>query len=183
MNEPMRRKKSVLSILALSVFLLASGNARAANSGNAKAAKLISQSGSWKAFINTENGKKICFIGSEPKKSTGKYSKRGDAYVLVTHRPAERARNVVSISAGYTYKPSSEAVISIGDQSFNLFTDGGAAWAYDAKADKAITRAMKAGLVMIVRGTSARGTRTTDTYSLKGFTKAYNAIGKACKGK
>ncbi len=192
MNEPMRRrKKYVLSGLALSVFLLAfgntrtanSGSARAGNSGNAKAAKLISQSGSWKAYSGVENGKKFCFIGSEPTKSTGKYTKRGDAYVLVTHRPAEGARSVVSVTAGYAYKPSSEAEITIGGQSFNLFTDGGAAWAYDAKADKAITRAMKAGLTMIVRGASARGTLTTDTYSLKGFTKAYNAIGKACKGK
>ncbi len=171
----MRATYSILSLFALFVFLPAPGNAQSA--------ELLSQSGSWKAYSDTENGKKFCFVGSEPKKSAGKYSKRGDPYVLVTHRPSEGARNVLSIRAGYAYKPSSEAEIIIGDQSFNLFTDGGYAWAYDAKADKAITRAMKAGLTMIVRGSSTRGTVTTDTYSLKGFTKAYNAIGKACKGK
>jgi hypothetical protein len=33
---------------------------------------------------------------------------------------------------------------------------------------------------MIVKGTSSRGTLTTDTYSLSGFTAAFNAISKAC---
>jgi hypothetical protein len=34
---------------------------------------------------------------------------------------------------------------------------------------------------MVIKGTSSRGTLTTDTYSLAGFTAAYNAIEQACK--
>ena len=34
---------------------------------------------------------------------------------------------------------------------------------------------------MIVDGVSSKGTKTTDTYSLSGFTKARKAIDKACK--
>jgi Invasion associated locus B (IalB) protein len=41
---------------------------------------------------------------------------------------------------------------------------------------------LKAGKQMIVRGTSSRGTETTDTYSLSGFTAALAAIDKACGG-
>ena len=48
-------------------------------------------------------------------------------------------------------------------------------------ADRAIVAAMKAGRQMIVRGTSTRGTLTTDTYSLSGFSAALAAIDKACK--
>jgi hypothetical protein len=33
---------------------------------------------------------------------------------------------------------------------------------------------------LTVKGTSGRGTETTDTFSLAGFTKAYAEIGKAC---
>lgn len=33
---------------------------------------------------------------------------------------------------------------------------------------------------MVVRGTSTRGTRTADTYSLKGTGDAYKAISTAC---
>ncbi|MFO1120388.1 MAG: invasion associated locus B family protein [Rhodospirillales bacterium] len=51
---------------------------------------------------------------------------------------------------------------------------------YDAAVDRAIVAAMKAGKAMIVRGTSARGTLTTDTYSLSGFSAALAAIDKAC---
>lgn len=40
---------------------------------------------------------------------------------------------------------------------------------------------MKAGRTMIVRGTSTRGTATTDTYSLTGFTAGMKAIDEACK--
>ena len=65
-------------------------------------------------------------------------------------------------------------------QRFVLFTDRETAWSRDAKSDTALVKAMMRGRRMRVRGTSARGTVTTDTYSLLGFTKAYRAIGKAC---
>ncbi len=39
---------------------------------------------------------------------------------------------------------------------------------------------MKAGSNLVVKASSSRGTDTTDTYSLSGFTAAYNAISKAC---
>ena len=130
-----------------------------------------------------DGGKPVCFIGSEPKKSRGKYKKRGEAYVLVTHRPAEKSTHVVSVKAGYTYQNGSEVDLIIGAKTFKLFTDAGHAFAYDDKTDKALIKAMVRGARMVVRGTSARGTLTTDTYSLKGFTAAYQAINKACKVK
>jgi hypothetical protein len=70
--------------------------------------------------------------------------------------------------------------VAIGDQSFELFTQGDGAWAKDKQADDALVKAMIKGLDMVVKGTSSRGTETIDTYSLSGFTKAYEAIGKAC---
>ena len=53
----------------------------------------------------------------------------------------------------------------------------------EVKDDKALVRAMIRGVTMIVRGTSSRGTLTIDTYSLRGFTAAHEAIGVACKVK
>jgi len=40
---------------------------------------------------------------------------------------------------------------------------------------------MKGGNRMVVYGTSSRGTKTTDTYSLSGFTAMKKRIDKACK--
>ena len=70
--------------------------------------------------------------------------------------------------------------MNIDGKTFKLFTRGDNAWAYDFAADRAIVAAMKAGQKMTVRGTSRRGTVTTDTYSLSGFSAALAAIDKAC---
>lgn len=145
-----------------------------------RAAELIDNFADWSAFTETAKGGKACWIGSEPAKSEGKYKKRGSAYVLVTHRPKEKAVSVVSITAGYVHKTDSEVALTIGGHAFALFTDGGQAWARDSKTDNALVRAMKGGKTMVVKGTSSRGTPTTDTYSLAGFTAAITAINKAC---
>ena len=135
----------------------------------------------WSAFADQESGKPLCYMASLPKKAEGDYAKRGDAYVMVTHRPAEKTIGEVSVRAGYTYKEGSEVEARVDSgQPFKLFTDGGFAWARDADTDRALVGAMKAGSTMIVTGTSSRGTLTTDTYSLKGFTAAYAAISKGC---
>ncbi len=54
---------------------------------------------------------------------------------------------------------------------------------YDAKDDSRMVKSMRAGRTMIMEGTSGRGTKTRDTYSLSGFSAAHNAINKACKPK
>ncbi|NQU60301.1 MAG: hypothetical protein HQ512_04155 [Rhodospirillales bacterium] len=149
----------------------------------AEEAKLIGGFGDWEAFRESDGGKIVCYIGSEPKKSKGKYKKRGDAYVLITHRPAEKTTHVVSFKAGYIFQKGDEVDVIIGNKEFKLFTDAGHAFAYDQNADKDMVKAMVRSAKMIVKGTSSRGTKTIDTYSLKGFTAALKAIGKACKVK
>ena len=97
----------------------------------------------------------------------------------MTNRKADNVRGEVSFEAGYTYKKNSTVKLAIGSQTFELFTSDGNAWARQGD-DVKLVKAMKAGSKMVVRGTSSRGTATKDTYSLLGFTKAINAINKAC---
>jgi invasion protein IalB len=137
----------------------------------------------WSAFAESEGGQNVCYIGSTPKTQSGKYKNRGEAYVLVTHRPADKTRAVVSVKAGYTYKKGTEVQINIDSERFALFTDRDHAWAFDANGDRKLVAAMKAGTRMIVTGISDKGSKTTDTYSLSGFTAALNAIGRACPAK
>lgn len=152
-------------------------------SGYAQEAKSLGRFGDWEAYRETDGGKPVCYIGSQPKKAKGKYKKRGETYILITHRPSEKSFGVVSFKAGYTYQKTSETDVIIGKKTFKLFTDLGHAFAYDQKTDKALVDAMIRGARLVVKGTSSRGTKTTDTYSLKGFSAAYQAIGKACKAK
>ena len=133
----------------------------------------------WTAFSDGSE-RRICYIGSVPKKKEGNYTVRGDTYVLATHRPGEKVFGEISVEAGYTYKPGSEVEINVDGQTFKLFTQGGNAWAYDETGDRALLDAMRSGRQMVVKGTSSRGTLTTDTYSLTGFSAALQSIDKAC---
>ncbi len=133
----------------------------------------------WNAFTYDENGGTVCYMASAPQKADGKYSKRGDIHVLIT-RKAEKSTGVVSIIAGYVYKKDSWVEVKVGSTKFELFTDSDKAWTRDDKGDRDMMRIMKQGLKMVVKGISNRGTATTDTYSLTGFSAAYDAIGKAC---
>ena len=139
--------------------------------------------GDWEAYAESENGAPVCFMGSKPTKAEGKYTQRGDTFMLVTHRPKDKAFDTVNVEAGYAYKDGGEVTVTVGTQKFALFTKGGQAWARDAATDKALVQAMRAGSTMIVDGASSRGTATKDTYSLKGFTAAHQAISKACGAK
>jgi len=139
----------------------------------------------WDALTTKEaDGSKTCYMISTPKDSTAsrKGARRGDIYVTVTHRPKFGVTGEVSTVMGYPLKVGSDVRVEVdGKSRFNLFTEGTAAWAYDARDDGRITTAMKRGNRLVIRGTSTRGTNTTDTYSLSGFTAAYNAITKACR--
>lgn len=154
----------------------------AAFAGGARAAEpaAIGAFEDWSAFTQKEGANMVCYMGAVPKKEEGAYDKRGEPFVLVAHRPADKSLDVVSVEAGYAYREGSETTLLIGGQSFQLFTQGSGAWARDAETDRAIVEAMKRGLEMVVKGTSARGTPTTDTYSLNGFSAAHAAISKAC---
>jgi len=147
----------------------------------AQAATSLGIFGDWEAYTERENGKLICFMGSAPTKMRGKYKVRGKTFVLITHRPQDKTTNVVSVQAGYTYKKDSETEIIIGKRTTKLFVNNRHAFAYDEKADNDLVKTMIRGTSMTVRGTSSKGTLTTDTYSLKGFTAAYKAISAACK--
>lgn len=120
-------------------------------------------------------------MASQPGNAEGDYTKRGDPFALITHRPADNTRNVFSYIAGYPYKAGSETVLKIDDQEFTLFTQDEIAWAPDADTDNKIAEAIQKGSSMVVTGTSSRGTLTTDTYSLKGSSSAYAKISEECR--
>lgn len=151
--------------------------------GAAAADKVLGLYGDWGAQTFAEGKNTGCSMWSQPTKDEGKYKQRGPIYAYVTHRPWDKRVNEVSISAGYAYKKDSTVQVRIGGEKFTLFTDGETAWSRSPKEDKQLVDAMKRGNAMVVIGTSSKGTQTTDNYSLNGFGKAYEAIGKACKVK
>jgi hypothetical protein len=136
----------------------------------------------WQAFRVEDDKGRTCFISSVPTKSAGKYdpSNRGEVRVFVSHGPNKAERNVVQFVAGYKHKKHSDVTVNIDGKKFTLFTLEGRAYAESEEDDIALVRAMKRGSKMTVVGVSSRGTKTTDTYSLSGFTKTKNLIDKTC---
>lgn len=166
----------LLPLFALSFILGVGATAAAAD-------KVLGLYGDWGAQTFTEGKNTGCSMWSQPTKGEGSYKQRGAVYAYVTHRPWDKRLNEVSFAAGYAYKKDSTVEVKIGGEKFTLFTDGETAWSRSPKDDKQLVDAMRRGSDMTVVGTSSRGTKTTDTYSLMGFTKAYEAIGKACNVK
>ena len=181
MKAPMNYNLGSAAVLAVLILLVMVTGAR--SEADLGLETQLGSYGDWVARTLKDGGKTICYIGSKPHKEQGKYKKRDDTYVLITHRPADDppSTKVLSVNAGYPYKNGSDVKITIGKQAFKLFTDGGHAFAKDSKTDNKLVKAMIRGTTMVVRGTSSRGTLTTDTYSLEGFTAAYKAINEACK--
>lgn len=169
-----------MSLLKYSLPLACALFAGSLSAASAADPELVGTHRDWNVFSYQENGNKVCYMASRPKKDEGNYTRRGDIYVLVTQRPAEKSFDVVSVITGYTYQQSSDVTVQIGNQTFRLFTDGDTAWARDEATDKQIVGAIRAGATMVIRGTSSRGTATTDTYSLSGSSAAYNAMNAAC---
>ena len=173
MDFALHLRLHVAVALALAIFA-------AGSTAMAQGIERLGDFGDWNAYQFNENGNIACYIASAPTKAKGNYTKRGEVFSIVTHRPSESRRDEVSFIAGYTYKKDSSVEVSIGAESFKLFTQSDGAWAPDKEADAALVTAMIKGRGMVVKGTSSRETKTTDTYSLSGFTKAYKAINKAC---
>jgi hypothetical protein len=138
---------------------------------------------SWTAYTYKEKSGKVCYITSEPQKTEPAGRRRKQPMVMVTHRPGEKVENVVSFVEGYPLKDGSDVSLEIGDAKYDLFTKSDSAWARTAELDKTIVEAMTKGKQAVVKGMPRKGSATTDTYSLAGFTQALALIDKACEVK
>jgi len=135
----------------------------------------------WAAYAYKNQGGNVCYIVSQPKKSAPDGVKRDPVFFLVTHRSADKVKNEVNTIIGYPFKPGSSATVDVDGNKFELFTSDDGAWSDSPERDSQLVGAMKAGSAMRITGTSARGTVTTDTYSLTGVTAAMAKIDAACK--
>lgn len=163
-------------------FMLAAGLFLTAGSASAQYnPQLVGEFRDWAAWVDGAGDAKVCFIASKPKATAPKGVNRGEIYFYVTHRPSRGIDGEVAVRIGYPFAKNNEGIIKIGSREFALRFDGDRGWPTPASEDPRVVNAMKAGAKMTIRGVSARGTKTSDSYSLLGFTAAYNAMTKACK--
>ncbi|KRQ17533.1 invasion associated locus B family protein [Bradyrhizobium manausense] len=144
---------------------------------------LIGQFGTWGAYAATPNGKKVCFALAKPSssKTNPPNRPRDPAYAFVSTRPAEKVNNEVSVMIGYALKPGSESTVEVGGASFAMYTQGDGLWIKNAAEEERMVEAMRKSADLVVKGVSAKGTETTDTFSLKGLAQALDKIAQDCR--
>ena len=129
--------------------------------------------GKW-SFVKDKD---YCYIGSLPTfLDIPKGKKRGESYILV-YRINKNPDAIVQINSGYPYKEKEPVNVKIDKKNYEFYSENDSAWTNN---DKEIIYAMKKGVDLSVTGISKRGTKTTDTYTLNGFTAAYNQLSKDC---
>jgi Invasion associated locus B (IalB) protein len=144
---------------------------------------LIGQFGTWGAYTATPNGKKVCFALAKPSssKSNPPNRPRDPAYAFVSTRPAEKVTNEVSVMIGYTLKPGSESTLEVGGASYAMYTQGDGLWIKNAAEEERMVDAMRKAADVTVKGVSAKGTETIDTFSMKGLAQALDKLAQDCR--
>ncbi len=165
--------------LAFAGLALAASAAVAQESKNRVAAHT-----DWSVFEAKEPAQ--CWSVSSPKETVNTRdgrvvaARRGDILLFVSYIPASGVTGQVSFTGGYPFRDGSTVTVDVAGDKFELFTEGEMAWsASDADDDKIIS-ALKRGAEATVVGTSSRGTKTEDTFSLFGFTAAVEEAEKRC---
>lgn len=170
----------------LPLAALAAAATMAAPAAAAQTANRVDAKKDWSVFT-ADAGGKVCWVVTQPTRSTARRGskpvsvRRGDIYLMVSVRPNKGVKNEVSMISGYPFKRGGSVKAKIGSDEFEMFTEGEGAWLASSEADDRMVRAMRAGATAVLTGVSARGTTTTDTFSLSGFTAALEVAQELCK--
>jgi invasion protein IalB len=144
---------------------------------------LLGQFGDWGVYQATPGGKKVCFALAKPASAVtdppGR--NRDEPYLFVSTRPAENVKNEISVIVGYPQKPNVDATATVGSANYALYTQNDGAWIRNAADEAQMIDAMRKGSEVVVKSISTHGTKTTDTYSLKGISQALDKVAEACK--
>jgi invasion protein IalB len=166
-----------LALAAIAALLAAPAWSATRHHAPAKAAasgpKALGEFDDWTAATYKQDGQLICYAFTRAHQVS---EASGPAPLLtVTERPS--SRDEVAITNTTSYPKDASVLLQVNQTGVEMYTSGRDAFARDPKAAVA---AFQRGSQAVARSTDAHGEHTTDTYSLRGFSKAYDAITKAC---
>lgn len=134
----------------------------------------------WSLNLANDADQNICFAATLPRTKEPPGANRGKTLLYISAWPKDGIKSEVSVKLGYKIKPGSEIIVVVGDDTFKLFPNDERAFVADATEELKLLEAMKKGTKLVVKATSARGTATTDTYSLVGLGQALQALAQRC---
>jgi invasion protein IalB len=187
LNGPQSSLSALLMATALTLPTAAAAQPKPATTSNpASQATLLGQFGDWGAYTASPGGHKVCFALSKPTASQENPPNRRTAanvvYLFVSTRPDEKVKDEVSmLITGYAFKANSEASVEIGSSNFAMYTQDDGAWVKNATEEAQLVEAMRKGADAVIKATTSKGTKTTDTFSLKGISQALDRAAQECK--
>jgi hypothetical protein len=168
----MAQHKKAFAALALALALTAPAFAQSV--------RILGDHNQWSAYATTESVGRICFALAKPSSVEPRPEGYTEAHFYITHRPSEGVRTEINLVAGYNFAPDTPATLNVGGQSFALYTRGDAAWLANPGEAGAAAQAIRAGSTMTVEGTTERGIKVRQVFSLSGATAASRSIDAAC---
>ena len=132
--------------------------------------------GKWNFIVNDD----YCYIGSTPTNTEIEKGKKRDMTYILVYRINKNLNAIVQIEAGYPYDQKKTVEVIIDKVLYEFFSEESTPETAWTNNDKEVIFAMKKGITLIVKGYSSRGTLIIDTYTLNGFTAAYNKLTKDC---
>ena len=162
--------------IILTVFFLITFNSLAIGT-----IKIEGKYKNWESHYTGSGDNLVCFAVSMPITKKPKNLNRAEARIFVTFRNKNRITDEVSVTGGYPYKKKSRVKVNFNSSTFKFDVSENFAWLSSNIDEKKIIKLMKKKNKIKVTGISARGNKTYDTYSLLGFTAAYNSAKNKCK--
>jgi invasion associated locus B (IalB) protein len=161
-----------LPALALSAWLV--------SSANAQSVALVDHQGTWSVYADTASPKEVCFVAAQPQAVEPIGANRGPIYFYISAWPKDGIKLEPSIKAGYPVKPDKDMTVTIGSDTFKMYGKGDRGFILDPTEELKLIESMKKGSSAVVKGISAKGTGTTDTYSLTGLAQALDKMATTC---
>jgi invasion protein IalB len=185
-NRPKWPIRPLLVAAAIAMPSAADAQPKPAAANPASQATLIGQFGDWGAYTASPGGQKVCFVLSKPTASQDNPPNRRSAanivYLFVSTRPKDNVKDEVSmLITGYAFKSNTEAAVTVGTSNFTMYTQNDGAWVKNATEEAQLVEAMRKGSDAVIKATTSKGTKTTDTFSLKGISQALDRAAEECK--
>ena len=151
----------------------------------AEPANLLGVFGNWSAYTTGTGSSLTCYALSKPRATRPAGAKRSAIYLMVSDWPSRKVKSEPQIIYGYQGKEGAPAALGVGSEKFTFFIRNnakeGSAWLQQLSENPRLITAMLEGVSAVASGTSARGTKTSDTYSLAGFNDAMTKVHAACE--
>ena len=163
-----------------SIALAAIASLLLVSSANAQSVSLVDHQGTWSLYADTASPKQVCFVASQPQAVEPIGANRGPIYFYISAWPKDGIKLEPSIKAGYPVKPDKDMTVTIGPDSFKMYGKGDRGFVLDPTEELKLIESMKKGSSAVVKAISAKGTGTTDTYSLAGLAQALDKMASTC---